>query len=107
MVSDLDDEELIKLIREGNVKVSFFLGDKTIDRNIQINNFLKRLGLPEHLEGHKLLEEIFKLCLEDDSYLYNMKNKLFKELSKKYNLRLVESTKFSETEQLRIKEYIE
>ena len=39
MVSDLDDEELIKLIREGNVKVSFFLGDKTIDRNIQINNF--------------------------------------------------------------------
>ncbi|MBR2711331.1 MAG: hypothetical protein IKE89_02560, partial [Bacilli bacterium] len=26
-----------------------------------------------------------KLCLEDDSYLYNMKNKLFKELSKKYN----------------------
>ena len=85
MVSDLDEEELLKLIKEGNVKVSFFLGDKKIDRNIQINNCLKRLGLPEHLDGHKLLEEIFKLCLEDDSYLYNMKNKLFKELSKKYN----------------------
>jgi two-component system response regulator (stage 0 sporulation protein A) len=85
MVSDLDDEELIKLIREGNVKVSFFLGDKTIDRNIQINSFSKRLGLPEHLEGHKLLTEILRLCLEDDSYLYNMKNKLYKELSIKFN----------------------
>lgn len=85
MVSDLDEEELLKLIREGNVKVSFFLGDKTIDRNIQINSFLKRLGLPEHLEGYKLLTEILKLCLEDDSYLYNMKNKLYKELSIKFN----------------------
>lgn len=85
MVSDLDDEELLKLIKEGNVKVSFFLGEKTIDRKIQIDDFLKRVGLPEHLEGHKLLEEIFILCLEDDSYLYNMKNKLYKEISIKYN----------------------
>lgn len=85
MVSDLDDETILKLIREGNVKVSFFLGEKTIDRNTQIQSFLKRLGLPEHLEGHKLLTEILRLCLEDDSYLYDMKNKLYKEISIKYN----------------------
>lgn len=85
MVSDLDDEELLKLIKEGNVKVSFFLGEKTIDSNIQIHNFLKRVGLPEHLEGYRLLTEIFRLCLEDESYLYNMKNKLYKELSIKFN----------------------
>lgn len=83
-----------------------------LNRERRLYAALKNPITGESITNIKQLNELIHTLDADENYSFgallpNAAGGVEEELSKKYNLRLVESTKFSETEQLRIKEYIE
>lgn len=52
---------------------------------IKIADFLKELGVPQHIKGYKALKIAILLVLEDDQILDQMKDRLYPEVAKRLN----------------------